>query len=558
MLQKYLKRVKIPAMLVILFAMLQSALGSGLALVFQKAVDYAEGIKEHTVSWKVFCCFSLFMFGYIIILTLADFFRRYFRSGLIVKIDREVNLDYLQKVLNQEVIDYNRHDSAYYLSRFTNDLPSLVNDYIFEFFNLVLYFFQTLFTVIVAFCVNWEIAIILVALSFVIMLYTTGFEKKFSQIKVRTSEKNTSYVTDLKYLLQGYLEIKTNKAEKRFFQKTANSLGERNQQKRKWWNLEAIYSPIAAFLTNMLTFSSIVLACVLYIRGNLNTGLFVAAVYLSGHIFNPISNFFEQITYLKSNKQLVEQVYREFEECKKKPLEKIDTIQSIRFDHVSFSYEDKKIFENATFEIKKGKKYLIIGESGIGKSTLLKIIMGFCDYTGQILVDDVDFLDIDRNSWNEIVSYVPQDSYIFKDTIRNNIDLQGQHSDDDIMAVCEKTRLFRTIDKERLYEEVSEEINEVSGGEKQKIALARSILKNPQLLLLDEVTASLDKESAMDIEKSILSVENATVMYICHKVSDSLAKAFDYVVEICNNTVVISEVKFHRNSSVTKNKNDNN
>lgn len=62
MLQKYLKRVKIPAMLVILFAMLQSALGSGLALVFQKAVDYAEGIKEHTVSWKVFGCFSLFMF----------------------------------------------------------------------------------------------------------------------------------------------------------------------------------------------------------------------------------------------------------------------------------------------------------------------------------------------------------------------------------------------------------------------------------------------------------------------------------------------------------------
>ncbi len=542
MLKKYLKRVKIPAMLVILFAMMQSALGSGLALVFQKAVDYAERIKEHTVSWKVFCYFSLFMFGYIVLLTLADFLRRYFRSGLIVKVDCEVNLDYLHKVLNQEVIDYNRHDSAYYLSRFTNDIPSLVNDYIFEFFNLALYFFQTLFTVVVAFCVNWKIAIILVALSFVIMLYTTVFEKRFSQIKVKTSEKNTGYVTGLKYLLQGFLEIKTNNADERFLRKISNSLEERNRQKRRWWNLEAIYSPIAAFLTNMLTFSSIVLACVLYIHGNLNTGLFVAAVYLSGHIFNPISNFFEQITYLKSNKQLVEEVYREFEVSKVKPFKKIDTIQSIQFDHVNFSYEDKKIFEDVTFEIKKGKKYLIIGESGIGKSTLLKIIMGFCDYAGQIMVNGVDLLDIDKKSWNEIVSYVPQDSYIFKDTIRNNIDLQGQYNDDEIMTACEKTRLFQTIDKERLDEEVSEEMNEVSGGEKQKISLARSILKNPQLLLLDEVTASLDKESAMDIERSILSIENATVMYICHKVSESLVKSFDYVVEICNNTVVTSEV----------------
>lgn len=542
MLKEYLKRVKLSASLVILFAMIQSALGSGLALIFRKAVDYAEKIKVHTISWREFCFFILFMFGYIVMLSLSDFFRRHFRSGLIIKVDREVKLDYLKKIMSQDVAEYSRHDSGYYLSRFTNDLPSLINDYLFEFFNLLLYFFQMIFTVIVAFYVNWIIASILVALSVVIMIYTMVFEKKFSSIKAETSKKNSNYVTELKYLLQGFLEIKTNKADSRFSGKVSESLDDLNRQKKKWWDLEAIYSPSAAFLTNMLAFSAIVIACILYIRSNLNTGLFVAAIYVSVNIFNPISNFFEQITYLKSNKQLVSDVYQEFEEYKQKPSQKMAEINSFRFENVSFSYEDKKLYDNINFEIKKNKKYLIIGESGIGKSTLLRIFMGFSNYSGRIIINGVDLKDINQNSWNEIVSYVPQTSYIFKDTIKNNIDLQGIYSDDEILKVCEKIRLFQTIDKERLNQEVSEEANEVSGGEKQKISLARAMLKKPQLLLLDEVTASLDKESTMDIEKSILLMDGVTVMYICHKFSDSLVQAFDYVIEIKDQKIFLNEV----------------
>lgn len=543
MLKEYLKRVKLSAAFVILFSMMQSALGSGLALVFQKAVDYAEKIKVHAITWREFCFFILFMFGYIVMLTLSDFLRRHFRSGLIIKIDREVKLDYLRSVMSQDVADYSRHDSGYYLSRFTNDLPSLINDYIFEFFNLILYLFQMIFTIIVAFYVNWIIASILVVLSIVIMIYTMVFEKKFSKIKAATSNKNTDYVTELKYLLQGFPEIKTNNAESRFSGKLSESLDDLNKQKKKWWDLEAIYSPSAAFLTNMLAFSAIVLACVLYIRSNLSTGLFVAAIYVSVNIFNPISNFFEQITYLKSNKQLVNDVYQEFEECREKPSQKIVDINSIRFENVSFAYEDKIIYKNINFEIMKNKKYLIIGESGIGKSTLLKMIMGFCNnYGGCIAINGVDLRDIDRSSWNEIVSYVPQMSYIFKDTVKNNIDLQGQYKDDEILEICEKTQLFHTIDKERLNQEISEEANEVSGGEKQKISLARAMLKKPQLLLLDEVTASLDKESTMDIEKSILLMEDATILYICHKFSDSLMQAFDYVIEIKDHTIFMNEV----------------
>lgn len=542
MLKEYLKRVKLSAAFVILFAMMQGALGSGLALVFQRAVDYAEKIKVHAIPWEKFCLFILFMFGYIVMLTLSDFLRRHFRSGLIIKIDREVKLDYLRKMMSQDVVDYSRHDSGYYLSRFTNDLPSLINDYIFEFFNLILYLFQMTFTIIVAFCVNWIIASILVALSVVIMIYTMVFEKRFSKIKAETSKSNSNYVTELKYLLQGFLEIKTNKAESRFFNKLSGALDDLNKQKKKWWDLEAIYSPSAAFLTNMLAFSAIVLACILYIRSDLNTGLFVAAIYVSVNIFNPISNFFEQITYLKSNKQLVSDVYQEFEECKEKLSQKVADIKSVRFENVSFSYEDKILYDNANFEIMKDKKYLIIGESGIGKSTLLKIIMGFCDYDGRIAVNGVDIKDIDKSSWNEIVSYVPQTSYIFKDTVKNNIDLQGRYSDEEILKVCEKTRFFHSIDKERLDQEISEETNEVSGGEKQKISLARAMLKKPQLLLLDEVTASLDKESTTDIEKGILSMEGVTILYICHKYSDSLVQAFDYVIEIKDQKILINEV----------------
>lgn len=191
--------------------------------------------KRQSISMKLFILSIIFLFVYILIYIMSNFFRRYFRTKLIIKIDKEVKSDYLKLLLSKEISDYNLYDSGYYLSRITSDIPTLINDYIFDFFNLILYIFQSIFTIIVALYINWLIALIFIILSFVIIIYTTLFEKKFANLKSMISKKNIDYVTNLKYILEGYNIIKNNMAEENVKCKYKKTLDEGNRFKGKWW-----------------------------------------------------------------------------------------------------------------------------------------------------------------------------------------------------------------------------------------------------------------------------------------------------------------------------------
>ena len=192
--------------------------------------------------------------------------------------------------------------------------------------------------------------------------------------------------------------------------------------------------------------------------------------------------------------------------------------------------------------LEKGKKYLLIGESGVGISTFLKILMKYLRYDGSIRVNGLELNTISESEINKFFSYVPQESFIFNDTIKSNIDLSGNHSIDEINEVCDKVLLSELINKKGLNAFISSEINEISGGEKQRISLARAIIKKPKVLLSDEVTASLDLKSTEEIEKTILALDDITIIYICHKISKDLLKSFDYVLKMENKKIVIEDI----------------
>jgi len=515
---------------------MQSIFGAGFALIFERSIEYAERLKNNNITLTTFIYVIVFLFLYIIVFTVFNFLRRYFRSSVIVAIDKQVKLDYLNLLLVLDTQEYSKKDTGHYLSRFTNDLPTLINDYILEFFNLLLYIFQSIFTIIVAFYINWIIAVIFLVLSFIIIIYTTFFESKFKSIRSEISKANSKYVTELKSLLQGFDEIKTNKAEKAFVDKYIDSVGKTLQLKREWWNLEAIYSPGNAFLTLLLTYASIVLSCIFYAYGYFSIGLLTAAIYLSSQIYNPISNIFEQLAYIRANKALSIEVYKDFDKNARCQNKKVEFVNNIHLDKVSFKYNGERdyIFKNISFDIVKGKKYLIIGESGIGKSTLLRILTGKLEYEGSITFDEFNLKEIQYDSLYGLISYVSQTPYLFNDTIRNNIDLANLYQDSDVISSIKEVSLENFVLSKGLNSIVAEEVFEVSGGEKQRICLARAILKKPAILLLDEVTASLDLKTTYEIEKLILSFQGKTILYICHKASKALIESFDYIISFDN------------------------
>jgi ATP-binding cassette, subfamily B, heavy metal transporter len=198
---------------------------------------------------------------------------------------------------------------------------------------------------------------------------------------------------------------------------------------------------------------------------------------------------------------------------------------SIRFDNVSFAYEpERPILKGLSFEVAAGRTVAIVGPSGAGKSTISRLLFRFYDVTGgRIMIDGQDIRDVTQKSLRKAIGMVPQDTVLFNDTIRYNIRYGEWDATD--AEVEEAARLARIDGFIRLapkgYEtEVGERGLKLSGGEKQRVAIARTILKGPPILLLDEATSALDSHTERDIQDALDRVsKNRTTLVIAHRLS---------------------------------------
>jgi len=211
----------------------------------------------------------------------------------------------------------------------------------------------------------------------------------------------------------------------------------------------------------------------------------------------------------------------------------------IKIESLSFGYGDSdSVLQDISMKIHKGTKVGIVGASGGGKSTLLKILCGFYNYNGSISIDGIELSDIDNRSIGNIVGYIPQDPAIFNGTIKYNI-LYGTEGIDDVRLVeaCKKANIYEFIINTNAGFETNVGPNglKLSGGQKQRLALARMFLRNPQVLLLDEATSALDNISEKKVTDT-LAASDATVIQVAHRLTT--VKGCDCIYVIDNHTVV--------------------
>ncbi len=201
------------------------------------------------------------------------------------------------------------------------------------------------------------------------------------------------------------------------------------------------------------------------------------------------------------------------------------TEAEIKFQDVSFAYDEKRpIIKNLSFTIKPGQKVAVVGESGSGKSTLVKLLFRFYDCTqGQITIDGQNICQVTQHSLRKNIGIVPQDTVLFNDTLFANVHYgEPQASADSVNAAFNLAHLSNFVS--RLPEGVETVVGErglkLSGGEKQRVAIARTILKNPQILVFDEATSSLDSQSEQAILSAIKEVaKQRTSLVIAHRLS---------------------------------------
>jgi ATP-binding cassette subfamily B protein len=198
---------------------------------------------------------------------------------------------------------------------------------------------------------------------------------------------------------------------------------------------------------------------------------------------------------------------------------------AIRFENVSFAYEpDRQILKDVSFEVPAGHRVAVVGPSGAGKSTISRLLFRFYEVSGgRISIDGQDIRDVTQHSLHMAIGVVPQDTVLFNDTIRYNIRYGRWEASD--AEVEEAARLARIDDFIRRspkgYDtEVGERGLKLSGGEKQRVAIARTILKEPPILLLDEATSALDSHTEREIQDALERVsENRTTLVIAHRLS---------------------------------------
>ena len=305
-------------------------------------------------------------------------------------------------------------------------------------------------------------------------------------------------------------------------------------------------SPMSEFL------STIVMVIVMWFGGQLvladNSMLspqeFIGYILIFSQIIPPVKSLTTSYYYIQKGSAAAERVYEILDTENKieniKNPKQITTIKkSISFEIKSFKYENIQILKDVNFEIRKGEKTALVGQSGGGKSTIADLLPRFYDLTdGSIKIDDTNIKEIDIKQLRKLIGIVSQDSILFNDTIYNNIKIGNLDANkEDVINAAKAANAHDFILKtEQGYEtNIGNAGDKLSGGQKQRISIARAILKDPEILILDEATSSLDSESEQLIQDALSNLmKSRTSLVIAHRLS---------TIENSDNIIVLNEGK---------------
>ena len=282
----------------------------------------------------------------------------------------------------------------------------------------------------------------------------------------------------------------------------------------------------------------ILVGAYLLLHGEIDLFTCVIVLFSAGLIYDPIHALMNSLTEIFSTDVLVKRI----DDIKKEhinvePFYAKEDDMSIKFDNVTFGYDDEDVLQNATFTVKSGSKTALVGSSGSGKSTVLKLAAGFYKArSGKVLLAGTDISKVDDESLLQYYSVVFQDVLLFDGTIMDNIRLGNKNATDD--EVIEAAKLancdsFVSNLPDGYMTTIGENGKLLSGGEKQRISIARAIIKDAPIVLLDEVTSALDIQNENLIQKAISNItKDKTVIVIAHKLN---------TIKDCDNILVFDK-----------------
>ena len=535
--KSYLYKGNIFNFIVLTFiSIFQTAVMIILSLMLEKimAIAAAKDLDALFDQGKIFIV--LFVFG-TLILTLIIFLKPKYQKKAITQYKNNIYKHILEKTISE----FNKQNTSTYISALTNDVNKIEEDYLFSGFDLITNITLFICTIIVMFIYSPVLTISGIILSLLPFLGALIVGGKLAFHEKEISNQNASFMHFIKDNLIGFSTVKVFKAEekiKELFNKNNNILETKKANKTK---TIAIMEMVQTVLSLISQFGVFFIGAFISIKtGAIAPSVILLFIQLMNYIISPLM----QIPTLFSKRMACKPLFKKINEILQKEnnndiLEEIESIDEISISNLSFMYEDKVILNDITHKFEKNKSYAIVGPSGSGKTTLMNLLL--CkdnSYTGSIYYDNQDAKNISLDSLFEISSLVEQNVFVFDDSIINNITMYSNVDDDLLEEVINKSGLKELINEKGKDYRCGENGSNLSGGEKQRISIARALINKSQLLLLDEATSALDNETSTFITNNLLNIENNIKIMITHRLDEEVLKKFDEIIVMKNGRIV--------------------
>jgi len=382
------------------------------------------------------------------------------------------------------------------------------------------------------------LVVLFIPIKYVVMKYFAKQRKKVMDEFILDSQRYSSWFGDT---IGGVKEVKLFGI---FDSKHDEFVEKQNEvvSKQKKMNMLSQWNSITdTVLVRLLTTLIYVVGSNLVFNLQLSVGSIFAFITYSAYVTGPISAILN-IGYLLSGIIPSTKRYYEFmeleEEDESQRIKVLPLFGDIEFQQVSFAYDKSKlVLENINLRFPKGSKIALIGKNGSGKSTIIDLLLRMYEPTeGKIFLAGNNIADMAIREYRNMISVVSQDIYLFNDTIRNNICLYKQMEDKDIHSICEDSKIAEFIAEVSLEYQVGQNGIKLSGGQKQKIALARALCHNRSIVIFDEATSGTDNYSEQQINALLNTrLRNKTVIIVTHKTE--ILEDVDQVVKLVDGEI---------------------
>ncbi len=460
------------------------------------------------------------LFNYLQGIIMAKISQKYAKD-LRSKVDKKVNklpLKYFDKKTHGEV-----------LSLVTNDIDTISMNLNRSATELITCIVMVIGILIMMFSINFTMTIVTLVILPISLIITSTIMKKSQHHFVNQQDRLAIVNGKVEEMLSGQNIIKSFNAENKMMKDFEESTNELCESAWKSNFLGGLMHPIMKLVGNLGYVVVAIMGGIYVIEGKITVGNIQSFITYTKNFTNPIANLASIMTELQGMVAACERVFEFLNEKEEEPIKNKVELKNVRgnvvFKNVTFGYDDDKIIiNNFSIHVTSGKKIAIVGPTGAGKTTLVKLLMRFYDTnSGEILVDGVNIKNVDRGELRKQFGMVLQDTWLFSGTIMENLRYGRLDATDreviDAAKMAHVHHFIQTLpDGYNMI--LNEDTDNISGGQKQLLTIARAILANPKILILDEATSSVDTRTEILIQKAMDELmKNKTSFIIAHRLS---------------------------------------